>query len=333
MFPVRSTPYRSILGDSLIAVDYFPATTTTSAVTITALAPYVRPWMKPPNARMCIFILCSGGGGGGSGYAGAQGSSGSGGAGGGNGVLGCLWVPAIFLPDYLLVSVGRGGAGASGVVSGNGTTGTAGYPTYILSKSRDGTGSYKILAGGSGGGGGAGGLVGAAAGGASQTTIGAGTFPLVSVLPNNVPTNNVNGASSVNGGAGAAPTSTTILRTPGSSGGGVNASNTAFAGGASGRPLNSFPVMKQGNVAGVADALAGSMSLNVLLQMYGIGVGYGGAGGSGMTSATSVQPGARGGDGDHCGCGGGGGGATTSPSNTSGRGGNGGDGFCYIISI
>jgi hypothetical protein len=79
-------------------------------------------WKKPRLAKFVSFFGCGGGGGGGSGTT----IAGLGGGGGGGSATVCnLFVPAMFLPNVLYISVGHGGAG------GNGITGSTGGYTLV----------------------------------------------------------------------------------------------------------------------------------------------------------------------------------------------------------
>lgn len=84
-------------------------------------------WLKPRGASMVRMLLI------GAGAGGRTGSTSAGGAGGGCGAI-TSWIgPAIFIPDQLRITIGRGGASAA-----------AGGDTSVIYQAKDSTG-YTLL--------------------------------------------------------------------------------------------------------------------------------------------------------------------------------------------
>ena len=243
-----------------------------------------RDWVKPRGASMVRIMLIGAGGGGG------NGNTVQGGGGGGSGAI-TSWIgPAMFVPDTLRITVGRGG-----------TSGVDATASSVIYQAKDGTG-YTLLT---------------ANGGTSGTTAvtgGAGAAAM---------TNNYFGASgiftSIVGQAGAAGGST-------GQGASRTASNTTFLSGGAGG--SGDPTGVGGSVApnygytGLPTTPAGGAvpGANGYFITQPIIVGCGGAGG---TVSITVGVGSAGGRGG-IGCGGGGSGEDAN------AGGRGGDGAVFI---
>lgn len=219
-----------------------------------------RDWVKPRGASMVRFMLIGAGSGGG------NGGSTTGGGGGGSGAI-TSWIgPAIFIPDMLQITVGKGGA-----------AGVAGGTTSVVYLANDGTGYTLLTANG-----------GTAATG-TQGSGGAATA------------NNYFGASgifnSVAGQDGAVGGGT-------GAGGSVTASATTFlsggAGGAGANITNGTVTPNYGYPASVATPGGANKGQDGYFFIQPIPVGRGGAGGGSTTSSGGV--GGVGG----LGCGGGG---------------------------
>ena len=248
-------------------------------------------WTKPSGASLIYFAISGAGAGGGGGYAAAGGGGGGGGSGG---QLLFLWIPAIFVPDSLYLSVGMGGAGGNRGTPGS--AGTAGDATSIILPQTGGT--LYTCTGGNPGGAGA-----AAAGGTAGTAPGA---PVVNFFTSFGSVLFVNGDAGIAGGTttgGAAPART---RNQGGGGGGGTGAGTL--------PLSPW-ILPTRSIAGPSPELRGS-PLN----------GYAGPGG-GLAVGGITRDGENGTQG--CGGGGGGGAGTTS----GGQGGKGGDGYIIIASM
>jgi hypothetical protein len=269
-----------------------------------------------------IYITCIGAGGGGrSGWC-ADSATRSGGAGGGSGGFSRLLIPAVFLPDVIYVSVGRGGAGgAAATVSGTANLGSTGNSAFVsIAPSNDAI--YLVCFASAGGG--------AANSGAGANTAGSGaavaaqSSALMSGLGQFFALAGHSGAA----GPGTTPTAlsypTTGLLL---SGGGAGGGTSGTAGGNITAPTQaSFSLIttRTGGINGLT-AGSGADGLSLFQPLMSIG----GAGGGSSSSITSGS--GRGGNGGNggLGCGGGGGGA--GPSGTgSGAGGKGGDGLVII---
>ena len=244
----------------------------------------VRDWIKPRGASMVRMLLIGPGGGGS--------VNASGGGGGGSGAV-TQWIgPAIFIPDVLRVSVGRGGAGA---VSGNGSTGV---DTTIIYQQKDGTG-YTLLT---------------ASAGFGAINNSGGTAASAN-------TNNFFGAAgifrSVGGQAGASGGNSITANTGGFlSGGGGGASVSGGTGGDVAANYG-YPTILGGA------AIVGGNGANGFFITQPILLSVGGAGGGGSNTAGGA--GGKGG----IGSGGGGGGVGLGGN---GPGGDGGDGAVFIWS-
>jgi hypothetical protein len=298
-------------------------------------------YVVPQNTTRLTIFGIGGGGGGGSGRTSATGILATGGGGGAGGTY--FWdtftLEELELePGMLLkVVIGAGGDGAVGVsaTSTNGSSGFAGGQTFIFREENIAS-TYALIAinGGNGGGGGA---AGSAAGGSGSSNY--------SWITKYGLRTNQNG-----GNASSAPTdsnyfiTSTVPYSPvGASGGGVNASNTAFRGGhiTNGQTnITRCANTKLPRISNVPRIATGSEpntatkgeNGEICFRLYGdvftgsnYGFGYGGAGGGGGTTVN----GAAGGNGFRGGGGGGGGGVRDGL--TSGAGGRGGNGYVCIF--
>jgi hypothetical protein len=244
-------------------------------------------WSKPRGVSMLRFLLIGPGGGGANGFVRT---------GGGSGAVTSWLVPAMFVPDTLIISPGIGGAGGAGTqnIAQNGTNG--GTTTVAI------TPSIVILQANGGGGG----TASAGSAGTASTAFGL---------------NNTGIYISIAGQAGAAslgaitPSATTFLT--GGAGGGTGSG----VAGASVTPLYGYPVVEGGPGTGSVDARNGRNGYFITQPiMFGCGGSGGGDGGSGTSG--------KGGDGG-IGCGGGGAGEAGSTLITR-AGGNGGNGAVFI---
>ncbi len=254
-------------------------------------------WNIPSWSTMQVITMIGAGGGGGSGRVGASGTVCGGGGAGGAGAFG-TFITRITGGDQIEVLVGAGGAGgaAAGTGNGNGLSGTAGGNTYVRWVTpnitlRQSTG---FGAGGSGGGGTATfGTAGTAGGGVTSSILGSGG-PGGGGVAGSV-TGNPGGGSNSNSTQG------------GRAGGSIDATPTAFNGGAVlGSPFT--------------ETRAG-----LLLPNLTPSIGTGAKGGNASTTANAQAGDNAGGLG-----GGGGGGGAALSGFLSGAGGNGGDAFVRI---
>lgn len=280
-------------------------------------------WRKPPNITMVSFFLVGAGGAGGNGFVTSLLQGCGAGAGGGSGAITKLIIPAVLLPDILLVNVGVGGI--RGTFGGPGVTvsGGSGTATYVDLINGNATAStlIAIANGGIGGGGGivggvagTGGAAGAAstitstvylgmglssfyAGQDGQTATVTGTLPPVST-----------GTNLTSGGAGA------------SGRGASPAGNRGTPGSIDGNDVY-LPTLSISNSATTYD---GQNGVNCLSPFQS----YGGVGGWPATLAVG-ECGGNGGNGI-LGSGGGGGGAGNNGCPEGGLGGNGGNGYALI---
>lgn len=243
-------------------------------------------WSKPRGVSMIRFLLIGPGGGGANGYNRT---------GGGSGAVTSWLIPAMFVPDSLIISPGIGGAG--GGIANSAQNGTNGGTTTVAI-----TPTTVILQANGGGGG---------------TTSGgsAGTATTASGI------NNYGIYTSIAGQAGAAslgaitPSATTFL-TGGAGGGTGNG-----VAGATVTPLYGYPVLAGGPGTGSVSARRGRDGYFLTQPiMFGCGGSGGGDGGN-----------STGGDGGNGGIGcGGGGGGEAGTTLFAGAGGNGGNGAVYI---
>jgi len=286
-------------------------------------------WEKPRGIIMLEIICIGGGGGGRSGHV-FNGSGRSGGAGGGSGGFSRLLIPAVFLPDVLYVSVGRGGAGGATTAASNtsnlGANGTASYVSIAPS-----TAAIYLACFANAGGGGittgastnAGGLAASVVTQANCLMSGLGQFFALAGQSGTAGT-------TLAGTAITYPTTGLLLSGGAAGGGGLTGGN--FGGFVTAPTQASFSLITTrtgGLAASTADPGADGLSLFQPLMSIG------GAGGGMSTSTTNnVGRGGNGGNGGF-GSGGGGGGAGPSgfvPGNGAGAGGKGGDGLVIIRS-
>lgn len=248
-------------------------------------------WSKPVGASLLYFAIFGAGAGGGGGYAAVGGGGGSGGTGG---QYIFLWIPAIFVPDSLYLSVGSGGAG--GDPGTPGSNGTAGGATSLILPQTGGT-LYNCNGGNPGNAGAA------TAGGSAPTATGT---PVANFF-----TSFGNAVFRAGGTGGAGGTS---------SGTSVTISSPAI-GGAGGGGTGSGGTVVSPWVLPIRSKVGSSPQHNGSPF-----IGYGGFGGGPATGGITLD----GGSGSlACGGGGGGGAGTTS----GGRGGSGGNGYIIIASM
>ena len=247
-------------------------------------------WIKPRGCSMVRFLLIGAGGGGGNG--GASGGF-NGASGGGSGAITSLIIPAMFVPDSVIVQVGAGGAGGA---AGTGRTGgSSGQATTIYGLFTSST-AVNLLTASAGGGG-------DTSAGSAGTVFSNNYFSAAGIL------------TAIAGQAGAlkdtSVTATSTIPLTGGAGGSTTTSGTA---GGTVTPNYGYPVV---NSSTTDNADNGYYQLSPLL------LGAGGAGGGYAASGSGLHGGNGG-----IGCGGGGGGRQS----TGGRGGNGGNGAVYIWS-
>ena len=277
-------------------------------------------WRKPPNISMVSFFLVGAGGAGGNGFVTSTLQGSGSGAGGGGGAITKLIIPAVLLPDILLVNVGVGGSrgtfSAGVVVSGG--SGTATYVDLINGNATAST-LIAIANGGTGGGGGSsgGGSGTGGAGGVASTIIstvylgmGISSFYAGQIGQNGTATGTLTphptGTNLTSGGAGGAGRSSAGIRgTPGSILG-----NDVY-----------LPTL---SISNSATTYNGQDGVNCISPFQS----YGGVGGWPATLAAG-ECGGNGGNGI-LGSGGGGGGAGNTGCPGGGLGGNGGNGYALI---
>lgn len=275
-------------------------------------------WIKPPGIIM-VYILCiGGGGGGGSTPSQTAGTNRAGGGGGGSGSFARGIFPAFMLPDVLFVTVGTPGIGqVGGVGSTNG--GTTAVMVYNNPASPLAANVTLIRANGGST--------------AAQTAAGAGasnsvgtTQPMGQFGINSNGLSASAGAAGVSGNTGGALTLFSVLNTVGNggtAGGGINSSNTEFAGGAYTCTNPDIATLK----GGVSPTYSGNNGIAYRQAksehpFYNIG----GTGGGGNASGA----GGRGGNGI---LGGGGGGSGANSASSASVGGDGGSGYVLIQCI
>jgi hypothetical protein len=287
-------------------------------------------WQKPPMAKM-VFITAIGAGGAGAGGVAVAASTAQVGAGGGSaGNVGTLLIPACCLPNILYVYPGYAGTGGTGGTQGgtaatNGNTSYASIVSVAPASAITGNQNYVITA--------LAGLTGSTngTGGAAVTAVMTSMFGSLGNAVN-LGAGSQAGLTGISSGNGTPLSLITInsFPLPGCAGGGVNASATAFAGGAITTSLTFIPNQSAG-AAGV-NGTAGQDGLdffygttNIDIPMFSLSGTGGGAG----YQASSGATGGRGGNGGP-GCGGAGGGAAGGTGSVGGHGGNGGVGIVII---
>jgi hypothetical protein len=284
-------------------------------------------WEKPRGIIMLEIICIGAGGGGRSGW--CANTTRSGGGGGGSGGFSRLLIPAIFLPDVLYVSVGRGGAGgAHTTVSGTANAGSDGSfssvniaPTnsafYIVCYANAGAGA--VLGTSSAGTAGVGAAV------AVQTTALMSNLGIFSALAGQS-----GGAGNTAVGGGITYPTTGLLLSGGAAGGGGNISS----GGNITAPTYASFALVPTRTAGIVSAAGGAGADGITLFQPLMSIG-GAGGGASNSVTTGTGYGGRGGNGG-LGCGGGGGGSGplsgAGPGGIGGSGGKGGDGLVIIRS-
>ena len=295
-------------------VDYFYNTGGTSWVT----------WEKPRGIIMLEIICIGAGGGGRSGWCST--SSRSGGGGGGSGGFSRLLIPAIFLPDVLYISVGRGGAGgASATVSGTANAGTSGNSSFV-SIAPSSAAFYVVCYANAG----AGAVTGTSSAGTAGVAAAVATQAnaLMSGLGHFAALAGQTGSSGTSGAAGAITYPTTgLLLSGGAAGAGGFGSDS---GNINVPTQSSFSLITRrvGATGFLNSAGPGDDGLSLFQPLMSIG----GAGGGSSIGGAGGGSGGRGGNGG-LGCGGGGGGAASPGAGAgSGAGGNGGDGLVIIRS-
>ena len=291
----------------------------------------VQRWYKPRGVSMAYMMVVSGGGGGGAGKTGLTETARGGGGGGGCSGSAILLIPAVFLPDVLLVQVGSGGTGGIGsgnggntgqnsfIALGGGLTPLSTIPNIILASATNAPG-----------GGSPGATTSNAGGGTASTNFSnsqAGHNQLKGIFNNNAGIAGTTGGLATAGAIGTNLTATWNANfcSPGTGGASVSAASTGFAGG-SNTLQNALDLNDGGLVASILPGGAGSSGgasggqPGIILWKHLL---FTGGTGGGSTDNAAGGAGGQGGPG----CGGGGGGAGT----TGGNGGNGGDGFVIII--
>ena len=282
-------------------------------------------WEKPRGINMVHFTCIGDGGGGGGGASNNSTTARGGGAGGSSGGFTSLSIPAIFLPDVLYVSVGKGGAG--GAAGNPAALGTAGVGSYVaIAPYTALTGIYTVCYAN-------GGTVSAVQASSTATSTAPGAVAaatianmLIAGLGNfSALAGQVGGAGGSFGGApgGAITYPTTGLLLSGGAGGGGGGSTVAAAGGNVTAPTQASYVYfstltgsQRGNPA--ANGASGYQIQQPLLSLGAAGAG---AGSANNANGGNGRPGAIGSGGS-----GGGGGAV------GGTGGDGGPGLVIIQS-
>lgn len=262
-------------------------------------------WTKPRNCQN-VGIICVGGGGrGGTGGGGVAGTTRLGGGGGGCGGVVAIYLPSLIVPPRLHVQVGIGG----GIISGQ-NNGTSSFVALHALYTGYQSGTTLCLAeGGNAGSGNAGG------GAGGSYAKGAATDTLVTFAKGLVVTKGTGAGQSGQTSVTDTNQSTgqpTYQLTRAGAGGGVSATNVAYAGG----EIQSQPPIFNSYLNTSEDGDTVWEENGYLFSSRG------GAGGNG----NSTGQGNRGGNGG-LGCGGGGSGAGL----TSGVPGNGGDGVVIIV--
>lgn len=277
-------------------------------------------WRKPPNITMVSFFLVGAGGAGGNGFVTSLLQGSGAGAGGGSGAVTKLIIPAVLLPDILLVNVGVGGSrGAfqTGVIVSGGS-GTATYVDLINGNATAST----LIAIANGGTGGGGGTIGGGAGGGGAAGA-ASTITSTVYLGMGIPSfyAGQNGQNGIGTGT-LTPVSTGTNLTSG--GAGSASRNSAGQRGTPGSILGNDVYLPTLPLSNSAITYNGQDGVNCLSPFQS----YGGVGGWPAT-LTASECGGNGGNGI-LGSGGGGGGAGNTGCPEGGLGGNGGNGYALI---
>jgi len=284
-------------------------------------------WEKPRGIIMLEIICIGAGGGGRSGWS-LLNANRTGGGGGGSGGFSRLLIPAVFLPDVLYVTVGRGGVGGAPTTTG---TANAGFDGSFSSVNIAPTNSafYIVCYANAG----AGAVVGSAAAGGGTAGVGAGVAVQTTALMSNLGI--FSALAGQSGGTGTrTPTVALTYPTTGLllSGGGAGGGGQTVGGDITTPTQSSFSLIPtrtggQPGDVGVPGS-PGADGITLLQPLMSIG---GAGGGANLNTASSNTGGGRGGNGG-LGSGGGGGGAGGTGSPGSGAGGNGGDGLVIIRS-
>jgi hypothetical protein len=269
-------------------------------------------WTKPTNCTW-IYLFMIGGGGGGGGGQGTSADVDTGGGGGGSaGSYLAALMPAQFVPDVLLFSLGGGGPGGDGGVLANGAAGTAGGPSRLY-----GGATLTQLASCPGGTLGTGGLSTFGGTGGPQPAL-----PLITTWLSSGLCAVFQGIPGVDGGFGADGVAQGRSFFCGGAGGGGARTGATRVGGAL-NAIFQYALLPGGSATSAAASrvLYGSLPF----------IANGGTGGFG---SNPTSPGGAGGAG-WFGCGGGGGGSCSNGggSATGGAGGRGGDGIAFIWSF
>lgn len=280
-------------------------------------------WTKPAGANMVYMFIQNGGCGGAGGFTRASGAQGGGGGGGGGGGFGRFLMPAMFMPNQIIIRPSNGGLG--GAAGSPGVGPSAGAITFLSQPS-----TTRITQGLSTAGAAPTAGTGAAGGGAGAANTIPTTFSAswITHLGQLTTASGIAGsAGAASAGASSAANSQQPFSAGGGGGAGVTTGDVVAVGGEGGyytiygNSNNQLFDVRGGGLAGAGlDGRHGftSFSNNTIFPSRSVG-GFGGNSGG-------VVAGGRGGDGGW-GCGGGGGGAGT----TGGRGGDGGPGFVYIL--
>jgi len=267
-------------------------------------------WKKPEGCVMVMIIACGAGGGGGGGSIVTSNFRGS--SGGGSGAITKVLVPAMFLPDDLIITVGKGGPG--GVTASQGTAGgnTAVHISSSTISPLTASNLIVFAAGGSAGERGQSGGTGGIAGGVSVILTNNNFASIGQFLSN---ANDAGGSATISGaGINYTISSSTGILYSSTAGGGRDGTPQGFNGG---DIIGISGII--GNISGgtgISSGTAGNGSNGYTIFNPIISVGGTGGGGSGNGA------GGNGGDGGN-GTGGGGGGVGTTVGGTGGTGGNG----------
>lgn len=271
-------------------------------------------WRKPRNCSF-VYILAIGAGTGGGGGGAAASTSTAGGAGGPSGAISKLFIPAVFLPDTLMMNIGLGSAGAAqggqGVAAGNTTIRPYAGSTSILRSA-----ATQFVTGG-----------GANITAATSQSLGGSEIAAAGIF---LSSNGIAGLAGALGTAVATYASDGLI-TRGNAGAGVAATFTAISGGSIQRIAfdpNGSTITVNGGTGGT-NGTAGQDGIGILPSVHNPYTFYslGGAGGGNGTTT-----GGRGGSGFY-GSGGGGGGSRLGGTTGGGVGGKGGDGIVIIWSF